>query len=338
MLKVGLIGYGAAGSAFHAPLIRSVPRLELAAISTSRRDAAALGILVVPEPSAILTDPNLDLVVIASPNDSHFCLAEAALRAGKHVVVDKPLTVTADEADALIALAKERSRVLTVFHNRRWDGDFLTVQQLIGDGRSGPLGEVMLYEARWDRFRPAIKTGWRETSMGGGGLLADLGPHLIDQVLLLFGPPDTVSADIAVQRGGAKVDDYFELTLHYGQARALLSASNLVAAARPRFAVHRTRGSFVKHGLDPQEAALKLGVSPRAPDFGEEPPEAYGFLTPGEDRLGECPPRLATIAPSMKAWRARFWTALRFRLMPPTPAMGSASSPLAGRAHARVDA
>ncbi len=234
MLKVGLIGYGAAGSAFHAPLIRSVPRLELAAISTSRRDAAALGILVVPEPSAILTDPNLDLVVIASPNDSHFRLAEAALRAGKHVVVDKPLTVTADEADALIALAKERSRVLTVFHNRRWDGDFLPVQQLIGDGRSGPLGEVMLYEARWDRFRPAIKTGWRETSMGGGGLLADLGPHLIDKVLLLFGPPDTVSADIAVQRGGAKVDDYFELTLHYGQARALLSASNLVAAARPR--------------------------------------------------------------------------------------------------------
>jgi scyllo-inositol 2-dehydrogenase (NADP+) len=244
-LRVGLIGRGMAGTVFHAPLIRAVPRLELAAIAGSA-DAAA-----------VVANPEIDLVVIATPNLTHFGLAEAALRAGKHVVVDKPFTVTVAEADTLIDLARAKGKVLTVFHNRRWDGDFLTVREVIGR-----LGEVMLAEMRWDRFRAEIKPGWREVPAEGAGLLSDLGPHMIDQALLLFGRPDAVSADLASQRAAAAVDDYFELALHYGPRRVLISAATLVAAPRPRFALHGTGGSFVKYGVDPQEQALKEGAVP----------------------------------------------------------------------------
>ena len=259
-----LIGRGMAGTVFHAPLIRAVPELALVAVAGSADASAAIG------------SREVDLVVIATPNESHFPLAEAALRAGKHVVVDKPFTVTLAEADALIALAAERGRLLTVFHNRRWDGDFLTLRSLIDSGR---LGEVTLYEAHWDRFRPEPKPGWRETASQGAGLLWDLGPHLVDQALLLFGTPDRVSGDVAIQREGALADDYFEVTLHYGARRAVLAASSLIAAPRPRFAVHGTGGSFVRHGLDPQEAALARGESPLAPGFGLDPTVPDGILT-----------------------------------------------------------
>ena len=280
-IRVGLIGYGLAGATFHAPLIAAVPRLRIAAVGTSRADQArGLGehVRVVAEPNELAAADDVDLVVIATPNETHFPLARAALLAGKHVVVDKPLALDAEEADGLIALAKERGLMLSVFHNRRWDGDFLTVQRLIGSGR---LGETMLYEARWDRFRPAIKQGWRERPAHGAGLLNDLGPHLIDQALQLFGLPEAVSADIASQRSEAEVDDYFELTLHFGPMRAILSASTLVASARPRFSVHGTGASFVKYGLDPQEAALKAGAVPGDAGFGEDSSDMFGTLTGG---------------------------------------------------------
>jgi scyllo-inositol 2-dehydrogenase (NADP+) len=166
--------------------------------------------------------------------------------------------------------------VLSVFHNRRWDGDFLTVRALIESGR---LGRIALFEAHWDRFRPIPKAGWREAAQAGSGLLWDLGPHLVDQALLLFGTPDSVSGDVAIQRPGALADDYFELRLRYGAMRVSLSASSLVSLARPRFAVHGTEGSFVKHGLDPQEAALRLGTSPLAPGFGQEKAGWHGQVT-----------------------------------------------------------
>lgn len=259
-LKVALIGRGLGGMAFHAPLIRALPEFDLAVIAgAAEAEAAAVA-------------DGIDLVIISSPNRTHFPLAEAALRAGKHVVVDKPFTVSLDEADVLIALARERGRMLTVFHNRRWDGDFLTIGKMLPR-----LGEIRLFEAHWDRFRIDIRAGWKDAADGGAGMLNDLGPHMIDQVLRLFGPPDALSADVLAQRDGAAVDDYFSLTFHYGRMRAVLGASTMVADPRPRFAVHGTGGSFVKYGLDPQEAALKLGEDPRR--GGEDAPENYGTLT-----------------------------------------------------------
>jgi scyllo-inositol 2-dehydrogenase (NADP+) len=204
-----------------------------------------------------------DLVVIASPNQTHFPIAKAALDAGRHVVVDKPFTITTDEADELIRLAAARERVLTVFHNRRWDGDFLTVRRMLPQ-----LGDISLFEAHWDRFRPAIKQGWREKPEPGGGVLNDLGPHMVDQMLLLFGIPDAVSADIMAQRADAQVDDYFDLTFHYGERRARLACSSLISDQRPRFAVNGSEGSYVKYGLDPQEEQLKSGMTPNDPGFG----------------------------------------------------------------------
>ena len=271
-IRVALLGRGMAGTVFHAPLVRALPELELAIVAGSADSAAAIA------------SPDIDLVVIATPNLTHVPLARAALEAGKHVVVDKPFATDVAGADALIELAAARGRMLTVFHNRRWDGDFLTVRQLIGSGR---LGEVLLFEAHWDRFRPVPRAGWRETADEGSGLLWDLGPHLIDQALLLFGQPDSVSADVASQREGAAVDDYFALTLHYGRRRVVLSASSLVAQARPRFAVHGTGGSYVKHGLDPQEEALKAGAT--APATGD--PRQDGILT-GADGGCESVPTL----------------------------------------------
>ena len=265
VIRVGLVGYGLAGSVFHAPLIFACDRVELAAVLTSR-DA--------PKRVASIEEliERSDLVVIASPNTTHFALAKRAFEAGKHVVVDKPFTVSVDEADELTALAAEEQRVLTVFHNRRWDSDYLTVREVLPR-----LGEVSLFEANWDRFRPDIKRGWREQPEPGSGLFNDLGPHLIDQALQLFGMPEAVEAEIATQRPNAMVDDCFDVTLHYGNSRVCLRASSLMSTPRPRFAIHGTRGSFVKHGLDPQEAQLKDGMDPRSPEYGVDPQD--GTLT-----------------------------------------------------------
>jgi scyllo-inositol 2-dehydrogenase (NADP+) len=258
MIRVGLVGYGLAGATFHSPLIRACSRMELSAIMTSR-----------DVPGAVADLPSLldrcELVVVASPNATHFEIAKAALEAGKHVVADKPMTPTVEQADALIALAKARGCQLSAFHNRRWDSDFLTVAKVVGE-----LGSIRLYEAHWDRFRPALREGWKEVPDGSTGVLNDFGPHLIDQVLRLFGKPEALSCDVAAQRQGSRIDDYFELTLHYGSMRAILASSSLVADPRPRFAVHGEAGSFVKFGLDPQEEALKGGADPLAPDFGKD--------------------------------------------------------------------
>jgi scyllo-inositol 2-dehydrogenase (NADP+) len=245
-IPTALIGRGLGGSVFHAPLIRACEGLELVRwVGSAEAEAAAIA-------------PDVELVVISTPNAFHFPLARAALEAGKHVVVDKPFTVSVAEADALMDLARARGRVLSVFHNRRWDGDFLTVEKLLPR-----LGTVRLYEAHWDRFRPALRDGWKEDPGQGAGLLLDLGPHLVDQALCLFGLPRAVRADVLAQRAGSRIDDYFALTLDYCRMRVLLSASMLVVEPRPRFAVHGSGGSFVKHGVDPQEPALKAGVDPR---------------------------------------------------------------------------
>ena len=265
MIRVGLVGHGLAGAIFHEPLIRACERLELTGVMTSRDHR-----LRVQSFQELME--RSDLVVVASPNQTHFPLARAALEQSVHLVVDKPISVTIAEADQLIALARQHERMLSVFHNRRWDSDYLTVRELLPR-----LGEISLFEASWDRFRPDIKSGWREEPGPGSGLFNDLGPHLIDQALQLFGMPETIEAEIAAQRTGANVDDYFDVTLHYARRRVCLRASSLEAAPRPRFAIHGTSGSFVKHGLDPQEAQLKAGMSPRAREFGADPQD--GTLT-----------------------------------------------------------
>jgi len=276
MIRTGLIGFGLGGTAFHAPLIDAVDGLELAAVGTSRAEAVAKAYPVVPavNPEALIADPAIDLVVVSTPNATHFPLAKAALEAGKHVIIDKPLTPTAAEAETLIALAEAQGRLLVPFHNRRWDSDFLAVQALVQSDR---LGEVLLFEAHWDRFRPELSQAWKEAE--GGGQLLDLGPHMIDQALVLFGMPEAVQGDVARQRGNSPVDDYFTVTLFYGTRRVVLASSRMIAAARPRFALHGRGGSFVKYGLDPQEAAMRAGGSVRDPGHGVEDPAQYGVLT-----------------------------------------------------------
>ena len=253
MIGVGLIGYGLGGSSFHAPLIAAEPRLRLRVVVTSRAGQVERdhpGTRVVAGADELLADPEVELVVVAAPNAVHHPLAAAALRAGRHVVVDKPFALSTAEADDLIALAEATDRRLSVFHNRRWDGDFRTVRRVL---EAGALGEVATFVSRYDRFRPAPKGSWKEAAGPGSGLLWDLGPHLVDQAMVLFGPPRTVWADLDVQRPAVEAVDYVHLVLGYGRLRAVLHAGMLVRAPGPRFEVHGDRGSLVTWGLDQPE-------------------------------------------------------------------------------------
>jgi scyllo-inositol 2-dehydrogenase (NADP+) len=269
VINVGLIGYGLAGAVFHAPLIQAEKRLKLKAISTSRTlgpDLAGLG--RVESGWEIVSDPSVDLVVVASPNDTHASFARAALLAGKHVVVDKPFTIRLSEAEALVELAEACGRLLTVFQNRRWDSNFITVKKCLD---AGTLGEVSYCELHYDRFVPVIKDRWRERPGNGAGLFYDLGPHLIDQSLCLFGMPTSVFALSAHQRKDASVDDFFHVALSYGRLVVVLHASVLTYALGPRMLLHGDRGSLFQFGLDGQEDALKAGQRPGDPGWGITP-------------------------------------------------------------------
>ena len=278
MIHVGLVGFGLAGKTFHAPFIRLVDGLRLSTIArtSGAADPAYPGVKFVRSVEELLSDDEIDVVVVATPNDSHAAIARESLLAGRHVVVDKPFAPTLKEAEELVELAKSRDRLITVFQNRRWDGDFKTVQQVIA---SGALGRIVIYESHFDRFRPNLRGSWHERPMPGMGLLFDLAPHLIDQALLLFGPPETISADLRKERDGSQVDDAFDITFHYPRMRALLRASAMTAAPGPRFWICGRNGTFTKYGLDPQEEAMKRGGDPLQPDWGAEPEEAWGTLT-----------------------------------------------------------
>lgn len=266
-----LIGYGYSGRTFHAPLIGAVEGIALAAVASS--DAAKVhadlpGIAVIGDPMAAARSEGADLVVIATPNDSHAPLARAALEAGKHVVVDKPFTLDLAEARALAALAQGKGRMLAVFHNRRWDSDFLAVRKAIAEGRIGRVSHV---ESHFDRFRPAVRDRWRERAGPGSGVWFDLGPHLVDQAMQLFGLPDRVQANLAAQRTGAQADDWAHVVLDYGERRVVLHAGMLVAGGTPRFIVHGDAGSLVKRHADRQEPQLLAGMRPGADGWGEDP-------------------------------------------------------------------
>jgi predicted dehydrogenase len=278
-ISVGLIGYGMAGRTFHAPVIQSIPHLRLKKVVERHTEEARKRypwVEVVPDALALLQDEEIELVVIATPNISHFDLARRSLQANKHVVVEKPFTNTSGQARELIDLARRQNRVISVNHNRRWDGDFQTVKKLL---EARLLGRLVEYESHFNRFRNYPRpNAWREEAGAGSGILFDLGSHLIDQAQVLFGVPQMITADIRTQRDFAKTNDNFELILHYDDLKVTLKAGMLVREQSPRFILHGTEGSFVKHGLDPQEEALKRGLTPLDPNWGNEPAERWGKL------------------------------------------------------------
>jgi predicted dehydrogenase len=268
MIRVALIGYGYAGRTFHAPLIRATPGLELAVISSRAPDRVrgdVPGVAVVPSPADAWAIPSIDLVVIATPNDTHVPIATAALGAGKHVVIEKPIAPTLAEARGLASLARQLNLVLAVFQNRRWDGDFLALEDLIA---RAALGDVTHFESHFDRYRPQVRARWREQHGAGSGVWYDLGPHLVDQTLQLFGLPTRVLASLAMQRPGAQADDWAHVILEYGRRRVVLHASMLVAARLPRFIVHGQSGTWIKYGLDAQERQLIARLQPGGGDGG----------------------------------------------------------------------
>jgi len=287
-VRVGLLGYGLAGRAFHAPLIAATPGMVLAAVVT--RDPERRAALQTAHPTAAVLDTpeqlwdraaSLDLVVVATPNRSHVPLARAALDAGLPTVIDKPFAASAADARALVDHARTRGRALTVFQNRRWDGDFLTIRKLIADDTLGPIHR---FESRFERWNLTPKRGWRELAdpEEAGGLLFDLGAHVIDQALQLFGPVRTVYAELDRRRPDVVIDDdVFVALTHRSGTRSHLWMSKVTAQRNPRFRVLGARAAFTKYGLDGQESAMSAGTIPGAPGFGEDPPDRWGLL--GED-------------------------------------------------------
>jgi predicted dehydrogenase len=270
-IRVGLIGYGYAGKTFHAPLVRSVPGLQLTIVGSSKRDivlADLPGVAVCSNMEEVATHPEVDLLVIASPNASHYPLAAAALAAGKHVVVDKPFTVNLADARSLVQLAEEQGRLLSVFHNRRWDSEVLATKAIV---ESGVLGEITHFETHIDRFRPQVRQRWREQTGPGAGLWFDLGPHLIDQAVQLFGLPQTINASFAVLRKGGETDDWAHVQLNYRSLRVILHTSLLVSGGVPRSVLHGAHGSWAKFGADVQEKQLVAGMLPGSDGFGYDP-------------------------------------------------------------------
>jgi scyllo-inositol 2-dehydrogenase (NADP+) len=284
IIPVALVGFGFAGRTFHAPVIRSVPGLELASILQRAGNSAQEtypDVRIVRNMDELLADQTIRLVVIATPNDSHYPLARQCLLAGRDVVVDKPFTTNSQDAHELDQLARSQGRLLSVHHNRRWDGDFLTVQKMIG---SGVLGRLTLFESHYDRYRPARRPGsWRELAAPGSGVLFDLGSHLVDQAFTLFGQPEAITASVRLERDHAVADDAFDIMLRFPSLTVLLRATMLACEPGPRFILNGTLGTYIKYGMDPQEDALKAGVQPGTSGWGQEPESHWGTLTLAEE-------------------------------------------------------
>ena len=282
IIRTGVIGYGLSGRVFHAPFIDVVEGFELSKISTANPHNIRIAqsrypnTPIVPDGQSIIDDNNIDLVIVTSPNTVHFKWAKAALLANKHVVVEKPFTVSLAEAEELVELAKQKKKILTVYHNRRFTSDTKTVKKIL---KSGVLGDVVDYETHFDRFRPEPKEGaWREDPLPGSGIFYDLGSHLIDQSLYFFGMPQAVTAHIQAVRPWAKADDSFDVKLHYPTHTATLKSGTLVKIPGPTYQIHGTKGSFIKYGLDVQEETLETGAIPNTPNWGMEPESIWGTL------------------------------------------------------------
>lgn len=314
-IQVGLIGYGFSGNNIHSRLIAATPGLALNMI----RDRNTLSLpgetfRRVDHSDGIINNPQIDLVVIATPNAAHFPLAKAALLAGKHVVVDKPFTITLAEAEELAALAQRQQRVLCAFQNRRWDSDFLTVSQLITE--SNVLGDVRYFESNYTFYQPDIKPGWREKKEPGAGVWFDLGAHLIDQMLQLFGEPLDGIVNMDVQRHAALSPDFFHALFIYPSLRVVLHGSLLSAAEPPRFTINGTEGSYVKYGQDAQENALVAGVIPGSAGWGKD--ERPGTLSIRRGNALETR-TLPAIAGNYPAFYAQMRDAVLGQGKPPVP-------------------
>lgn len=282
IINVGLIGFGLSGRVFHTPIIMGAGGFRLKKVYETKEEN--IGMLkelcpdsnVVNSTEDIFQDEDIELVVVAAPNVLHYPLGKRALECGKHVVIEKPFTISSREADSLIELAEDRGRLLTVYQNRRWDGDFMTVRELV-DKKA--LGRLVEYQAVWGRFRPAVKDTWREKEGPGCGMLYDLGSHLIDQALVLFGLPQRVFGDLRIQRDNADAVDYFQVVLDYVGFRAELRCSMLMKDTGPRYALYGTERSFKKYGIDPQEEDLKSGKLPGScEEWGKDSKELWGTL------------------------------------------------------------
>jgi scyllo-inositol 2-dehydrogenase (NADP+) len=278
-LKTGIVGYGKSAKVFHVPFLSTMHEFEITAVLQRHGDDSKKqlpGIRIARSIEELIAGTDTELIVITTPNETHFEYASKALKAGKHVVLEKPFTNTTQEAEELIKIAGVSGKILSVYQNRRYVSDFLTISDLLKDKL---LGEVHEFNAMYDRFRPeAIPGAWRETSTPGAGILFDLGPHLIDQVLTLFGHPEAITADIRKQRSHAKADDYFNIWLHYGFLKVILHSGMLVREQGPRYMIQGTIGSFIKYGEDPQEEKLKAGELPAGENWGKEAEEYYGIL------------------------------------------------------------
>lgn len=310
-IRVGLVGYGFAGQTFHAPVLSAVPGLELSVVASSQPAKVAVdwpGAVTVPEIHALLAhQPPVDLVVVATPNDAHFPVAKAALVAGRHVVVDKPFTLNAAEARELTELARTKGKIVCVYQNRRFDSDFLTLRRLIEQGQ---VGRPVFFESHFDRYRPDVRVRWREQKVPGAGVWVDLGAHLMDQAVQLFGKPDTVQVDMAALREGAVVEDYFHAVLRWEKGphaplRAVLHATALAADPAPRYVLHGTRGSYVKYGVDPQEDALRTGARPGGEGWGVDPDD--GLLT----LIGDAGQPRPESVPTLAGDYTRYYAAVR---------------------------
>ncbi len=279
VINTGLAGFGMAAKVMHAPFLKVSDQYKVTSVlERHKHDSAELfpSAKIVQSFDELLQNDEVELIIITTPNNTHYPYAEKALLKGKHVVLEKPFTITSKEASELIKIANTNNRILSVYQNRRYTADFITVKEILAKNL---LGEVHDYESHYDRYRPELRpNAWREESGDGNGILYDLGSHLIDQALYLFGVPKTITADVRLQRKYAKADDYFDIRLDYGFTRVTLKAGMLVREPGPRIMIHGTKGSFIKYGEDPQEALLKQGILPSSPDWGSEAEVNYGLL------------------------------------------------------------
>ncbi|MBS9782135.1 MAG: oxidoreductase [Gammaproteobacteria bacterium] len=278
MIKVGIIGYGYAANTFHIPLILHTDSMQLTAISSSQSEAVKEKhpeITLYETAESLITSGLINLVVITAPNDYHFPLAKLSLENNVNVVLEKPMTNTADEARQLLQLADSRGLLLSVFHNRRWDGDYLTVQKILQHKK---LGEVKYFESHFDRFRPIVRHRWREVAGISSGTWYDLGSHLLDQVVQLFGTPHSLTARCLLTRENSKTTDYFHTLLHYDDLEVVLHSSSFANTPNQRFRIEGTKGSYIKYGFDVQEKQLKNGLTPINSQYGCDNKEQYGKI------------------------------------------------------------